>query len=317
MSEGDPAGTGLELSFELFALRFEFMAQEPIRFPLGKAGNTLRGALGSLFREIACHSDCPSPAECSFRYECPYARVFEPAWPSGPSGFAQPPRPFVLRAAHLDGQTFGPGDRFSFDLHLFNLHEPALEYFILTFARLAEEGIGPLRGRAQLVSVHELDEFHRPTGKDPVVAQPLRLSLKPSADPVSSIAVHFRTPTEIKTGSRIAVRPEFAMLLSRIRDRVSTLSLMYGNGPLDVNYAALGAAAASVRLVSSDLRHEEATRLSSRTGQEHSIGGFVGTVQYEGELEPFLPWLRAAEWTGVGRQTVWGKGAIEVEVLSR
>jgi hypothetical protein len=143
------------------------------------------------------------------------------------------------------------------------------------------------------------------------------LSLKPSADPVSSIAVHFRTPTEIKTGSRIAVRPEFAMLLSRIRDRVSTLSLMYGNGPLDVNYAALGAAAASVRLVSSDLRHEEATRLSSRTGQEHSIGGFVGTVQYEGELEPFLPWLRAAEWTGVGRQTVWGKGAIEVEVLSR
>ena len=26
----------------------------------------------------------------------------------------------------------------------------------------------------------------------------------------------------------------------------------------------------------------------------------------------FLPWLRAARWVGVGRQTVWGKGDVRV-----
>ena len=33
------------------------------------------------------------------------------------------------------------------------------------------------------------------------------------------------------------------------------------------------------------------------------------------ELARFLPWLQAAQWTGVGRQTVWGKGHIVVTVL--
>jgi hypothetical protein len=38
----------------------------------------------------------------------------------------------------------------------------------------------------------------------------------------------------------------------------------------------------------------------------------VGEADYEGELGEFLPILRAAEYTGVGRQTVWGKGSIGV-----
>ncbi len=55
-------------------------------------------------------------------------------------------------------------------------------------------------------------------------------------------------------------------------------------------------------------------RRSSRTGQTHSIGGFIGEAEYEGDLREFVPFLRAAKWTGVGRQTVWGKGEIEVKV---
>jgi hypothetical protein len=32
-------------------------------------------------------------------------------------------------------------------------------------------------------------------------------------------------------------------------------------------------------------------------------------------MAEFLPYLEAARWTGVGRQTVWGKGEIAVEIL--
>jgi hypothetical protein len=41
----------------------------------------------------------------------------------------------------------------------------------------------------------------------------------------------------------------------------------------------------------------------------------VGEVDYEGELSEFVPYLEAARWTGVGRHTVWGNGAIEIEAL--
>lgn len=47
----------------------------------------------------------------------------------------------------------------------------------------------------------------------------------------------------------------------------------------------------------------------------HPLGGVTGWVEYEGELGEFLPYLRAATYTGVGRQTVWGHGRLKVEKL--
>jgi hypothetical protein len=61
-----------------------------------------------------------------------------------------------------------------------------------------------------------------------------------------------------------------------------------------------------------EIRRVEVERRSGRTGQSHSIGGFAGVAEYEGDLREFLPFLEAAQWTGVGRQAVWGKGEIAV-----
>jgi CRISPR-associated endoribonuclease Cas6 len=87
---------------------------------------------------------------------------------------------------------------------------------------------------------------------------------------------------------------------------------MYGAGALPIDFFALGNRAAEVKLTSCDISLVKAERHSSRTGQTHSLGGFIGTAEYEGELAEFLPYLKAARWTGVGRQTVWGKGEIGV-----
>ena len=51
---------------------------------------------------------------------------------------------------------------------------------------------------------------------------------------------------------------------------------------------------------------------SQRTGETHGLGGFAGVAKYEGNLTEFLPWLQAAQWTGVGRLTPWGNGYIQV-----
>ena len=96
--------------------RFTFRALDPLFFPPGKAANTLRGALGIALRKLSCRADCEKPGPAC---NCPYARLFAPRSESGPSGFADPPRPFLLRSASLDGGRFAPESHFSFDLHLF------------------------------------------------------------------------------------------------------------------------------------------------------------------------------------------------------
>jgi len=248
--------------------------------------------------------------------------MFEPsATASGPSGLADWPRPFVFRAMHLDGLTFASGTRFHFDLNLFDTETPAIAYLVLTFAQLAREGLGSGRRKVELTSVTQLSGQGNPAatvyenGSMTVHQEmpPLELSLAPAEEPVARLRIRFVTPTELKSGQRIAPTPEFGILAGRVRDRISTLRELYGGGPLGIDFRAFGERANAVRMTRCEIRNVDVTRRSSRTGQVHPIGGFVGEADYEGDLAEFVPYLKAAKWTGVGRQTVWGKGEIAVD----
>jgi CRISPR-associated endoribonuclease Cas6 len=262
------------VTFDLLSCRFQMSARKIIRFPPGQAGNVLRGALGAMLREIASPED--------------YARIFAPvSTRAGPSGLADRPRPFVIRAASLNGQTLEPGDPFSFGLNLFDTADLTLEYFTRALAQWA--GLGSMERR------------------------PVEVDLRPKTIWVSRIRVEFQTPCELKSSDGDV--GDFAVLLARARDRVSTLRSLYGAGPLEIDFRALTERARSVKTVRRQLTRVGVERRSSRTGQRHGIGGFTGSAEYEGDLPEFLPYLEAARWTGVGRHCTWGNGQIHVEVI--
>ena len=291
---------------------------EPVFFPAGKASNILRGAFGPLFREAAEAAGRPHL----------FDRIFQPSADDVPdaanipSGLEELPRPFVFRATHLDGRTLARGTEFHFDFNLFDNYlaagaESPSEILAAAFARFADTGVGPLRAKAELVTFHEKPiqiDFsapaegqtaeavlvHRP-GQEPTLAIPDRLR---------NLRLRFLTPTELKSDGRTVNMPEFAVLIARIRDRVSTLRALYGPGPLPIDFAALAERAEGVRITRCAIDRVKVERKSSRTGQTHPIGGFLGEVEYEGNIAEFLPYLEAARWTGVGRHTVWGNGAL-------
>jgi len=309
------------LIFSLYAYRFEFRALETVHFTSGSAANAFRGAFGRIFRTIACRPECTGAKSCAWREQCSYARLFEPAWLGGPSGFADAPRPFVIRASALDGRSYPSGDLFPIDVHVFDLGEPVLEYLVLAFLQLATEGIGAGRGRVALQSVHTLTASRRPgvcvyaggRGRSLQPRSPIEVPLAPGSEPpLDGAIVRFATPTELKSGGRVLEGAPFATVFGRASDRVRTISSLYGSAPLEMDFRALSKRATAVETVSANLKWIAAERRSSRTGQVHPLGGLVGEVRYAGNLGEFLPILRAAYWTGIGRQTVWGKGMIEV-----
>lgn len=312
------------MTFEFYRLRFRFRAAGELYFPPYKSGNIVRGAFGSIFRRIVCMPSCREAKSCEVRSSCPYAVVFEPhaARGEGPSGLADWPRPFVFRAAHLDGSTVCTGEAFHFDIHIFDVRNPALEYFVLAFAQLAREGLGPGRGRAELSGVDQSNlegaaltrVFDGERFRIGELAPPISLGIGEAVEPVNRVRVRFVTPTELKDGHQVADRPEFRVLFGRLRDRISTLRTLYGAGALEIDFRAMGERAAAVRMVRCELRKAQVDRRSSRTGQRHSLGGFVGETEYEGNIGEFMPYLRLGRWVGVGRQTVWGKGELEIAV---
>ena len=246
-------------TFTLYPLRFRFASCKLRHF----SSNTLRGAFGSALKKTDADA---------------YVRFFAPkrADRAGPSGLADPPRPFVFRLlAPLE-----------IGLNVFLIRDPAVELLTRVMAEL-----GTLSSVAG--------------------AEPLRLPLCVPEGRVRRVRVHFLTPTELKG----APQPEFGILLARIRDRVSTLRELYGDGPLAIDFKAFGERASFVSMTRCELVPVAAERTSRATGQSHSLGGFTGIAEYEGDLAEFLPYLEIARWTGVGRQTVWGKGEIAYETF--
>ena len=63
---------------------------------------------------------------------------------------------------------------------------------------------------------------------------------------------------------------------------MSALRGLYGEGPLPIDFRAMGKRAAAVRMTRCDLRHVQGERRSGRTGQVHPLGGFIGVAEYEG-----------------------------------
>lgn len=224
---------------------------------------------------------------------CLPAEIFRPHRDSGPSGLRDTPRPFVLRVRHLNGRSFEPGESFEIGVNLFAPSLlPAFQDGLRDFAA---SGLGP--GRVPLEE----------EGLE-VVEESFNLA---SAEPAKQLEVSFVSPIEMK-GWDGQGSPSFEILAARVRDRVSAMCTLYGPGEAGLDYRGLAERARAVRSVSGDLTCVRSNRTSSRTGQTHPLSGFTGSVRYEGELSEFVPLLRAACCTGVGRQTVWGHGEIAI-----
>jgi hypothetical protein len=211
-----------------------------------------------------------------------YDRLFAPRSIEGPSGLRDTPRPFVFRVVE---KNVAAGEPFHFGFNLFDVRDVPILLLKQAFDEL---------GQVESVEGCEL------------LRLPIDSTLK-----AERARVRFLSPTEIKG----ADRPEFAVLFARIRDRLSTLRASYGTGPLDINFKEMGERSSKIVMTRCEIERVERERFSRRTGQRHSLGGFIGVAEYEGDLGEFIPYLEIARWTGVGRQTVWGKGEIACETL--
>ena len=104
-------------------------------------------------------------------------------------------------------------------------------------------------------------------------------------------------------------------MFARIRDRISTLRTLYGSGPLEIDFKAMGERAAAIRMTHCETIR---SRRSASAGAPDSVTRSAASsafAEYEGDLTEFIPYLEIARYTGVGRQTVWGKGEISIETF--
>ena len=300
----------------------------------------IRGGFGRAFRRIVCHGNCREPETCELRSVCPYTAVFNPFVPEDSEKISKNRdivRPFVIKPPLETTETYLPGERLSFDVVLVGKIKDYLPYFIVTFKELSQAGLGRHRSPVNLSGVAHVgsDGIEAPvyTGESNLVQPPANAiswanlcpahssnngsvnSPQAGATNVTRITLRFLTPTMLKADGVQARRPAFGPIAKRLRDRINALSYFYCGKGLDIAFKAFGEQAETIKTVADSTRWVESSRYSRRREVTHDLSGFVGEVSFEGDLGPFIPYLKLGEYVHVGKNAVFGNGWYRIESM--
>jgi len=294
-------------------------AVDRIELPRINKGITLRGAFGTVFRRLVCPDLGKDCRACLLGENCPYRHVFSPVVPSDAGRLRlnrDIPRPFVIKPPLDQGATYRQGSRLCFDLVVVGRAQEYLPYFIVTFEELGRQGIGAGRGRYRMNKLEALgskgqwsgvydadDRMVRPPDGSLTIEELVGSGIKETGN----IGIEFLTPVLLKENGRW-VKPDFGVLMKRLRDRVNALSYFYCGESMDMDFRAFGERAEAVRTVEDGLQWAEENRYARHRGLKHVLKGYVGEVGFEGEIVPFAPLLRLGEFLHVGKATAFGQG---------
>lgn len=309
-------------------LRFTLQAQSHIH--LGpQAGAQIRGALWAALRQFACTAPVTqfTPEHV---WHCPMCRLMALETAQAARG-ANPPRPFAIQPPLgqriEEDQLFYPGDTFTIGVNLFGDAADLFPYVCQAFRRMGEIGIGYGRGQFGLIQVQAIDMLDGNTCNLldgtrilPLPGLPLtQEKVKQAAAALStrSVTLHFLTPTEIRHQGNVVTKPDLASLIARLLERCQALELYYTADPTPQplwreRYLALSELAQQVKVAHRETRWVRVQSGSRRTDSRTAVSGFVGTVRFEGILEPFREWLLWGQSVHVGKNAVKGNGWYEV-----
>ena len=130
--------------------------------------------------------------------------------------------------------------------------------------------------------------------------------------PKNRITLMFKTPTRIIERGKLLHAPTFRPLIQRLHRRLRDLTRQFTDTPWEFDFRQVMAQAEAVRVVEDQTYWVELDSYSWRRKASTPMGGFVGQVTFEGDLEPFLPWLVWGEVVHVGKDAVKGNGWMRI-----
>lgn len=304
--------------------QFTINPVEPIILPAYK-GSTLRGGFGFAFKRVVCAIRNKECMDCLLKEKCIYSYVFETPPPSDTKimrKYKSVPHPFIISPPDEKKRGYKPGDTISFGLTLIGKAIDYLPYFIYAFDELGKIGIGKGKAKYTLQSVlcdgkmifdseSKTIKPFKPTAIDigiPTIRKWNKESLFNT-----KLTLNFLTPTRILFDGHLTLDLEFHIFIRNLMRRLSLLSYFHCNTePSEWDFRGTIEKAKLVRVIKKNLRWHDWQRYSGRQETRLKMGGFLGDITFEGNIEPFLPLISAGEILHVGKGTAFGLGKYSI-----
>lgn len=307
-------------SLYLHKYRIIIQPEEVIILPPYK-GSALRGLFGHSLRKIVCVQKDKDCQECLLRLKCVYSYIFEtPAPENELRKYREAPHPYIITPPITKKRYFKEDEEVDFELVLIGRANDYLPYFVYAFSEMGKTGLGRERGKFRLLAVESLDAEGRQTEIYNTYDNTLRPAdnritfSTPSFSPLSCLRLNFLTPTRIKEKQDLLAKEiPFGLLIERLYERAMLLSYYHchKDEPFTESEKFL-TEAGKVRIKENRLKWYDWERHSNRKGRM-KLGGLIGSITYEGDLDKFLPLLKMGQYIHVGKAVVFGLGRYEID----
>ena len=264
-------------------------------------GSTLRGALGQALLQT-------DKEACAFLYRNSEKEDMDAGKVVAKPYMIIPPE--IQRPQTVIEQ----GEKLNFELLLFGSAEESVSAVVSALEQLYRFGLGARRYRFDLSEIinSQTQRIIWRKGKyfkDAVTAAEIQGE---ELQNVTGVVIKICTPLRIRHGGRLVKKILFQTLIRNITNRIMELTERYG-GWIDQEEAdRLLVLSEKVSTVHEEIKVERMERYSNRTNGKMDFSGLIGTIEYEGDLTPFVPWMYAAQKLHIGRNTTFGMGKIQV-----
>ena len=130
--------------------------------------------------------------------------------------------------------------------------------------------------------------------------------------------VRFLTPTAVKYRGRFWREPEFHVLVRNLLRRIFLLGHFHFGMDFKIDFKDLIAQAEGVKIVRKEVLPVQLEWFSTRQRRRFPLWGFMGEVEYEGQISPELhSFLSSGELINAGRFTTYGMGSLKFCFLDK
>mgnify|MGYP005845277417 CR=1 FL=1 len=293
-----------------------------------QSGGALRGALtNALWHQFCTNKTALTCASCPLVAVCPVAALVAPLREEGQKGGDQHPRPYVIKPPlPLEQHVFQAGDLFQFGIGLFGQAVSLFPYVVLAIPYLEEHGVGKklpeLGHRRGRFEVEMLDAVSPLTGATQVLYQRGQAQSQMPILPLSAtdidhyaqqlspelVTLDLHTPVRLLSEKQLVHQISLRPLIQRLMRRLDDLSMRFGNGSLDLDWAWYVQQAAQVQVVNDQTHWLDVMSYSERQGRHTPIGGLIGRVTFAGDLTALRSLLVWGSLIHVGKNAVKGDG---------
>jgi hypothetical protein len=285
---------------------------KPFRLPF-HSGSMLRGVLGRSLRAAGCaRRTATCKADCEAQNQCTYARLFDPPVPNpaphrflhGQTRAPQPLIPLFPTPGQIDLEK---GRNFSIAVRLLGpLHLGEMEMVLAALEGVSAFELGQDNGGVAFDGATILGRREMPIAMDG------------DSRGAERVEIVFETPTWLEHDGKLMKTLVFQSFFRAVYRRLTVLCALYGtlDERDDVDFARLDEVAKRIELAEQNIKVLEPwQRRSVARGREHSMQGVLGSVIFVGnELAEFMPTLRLAAKTHIGKSTSFGQGRIRIAV---